>query len=181
MQQFAGWSSLINNWLSNQLDDNHNKFKCLPANAVFRFLWQSLNVTLASCLGLHQVLASCHNKCNMAKRTEECPQFCAVPRKSIKLLAETVGISCLSSEAAGALAEDVTYRIRQVIQVKNNYNHQNIPLGFMYINSVSFLVLVIYSCIYRHPFFWFLSGSVAVVTFDLFYLQCWSDLTMLVI
>ena len=71
----------------------------------------------------------------MAKRTEECPQFCAVPRKSIKLLAETVGISCLSSEAAGALAEDVTYRIRQVIQVKNNYNHQNIPLGFMYINS----------------------------------------------
>jgi hypothetical protein len=53
----------------------------------------------------------------MAKRTGVENQFCVVPRKSIKLLGESVGISYLSSEVAATVAEDASYRIRQSIQV----------------------------------------------------------------
>ena len=53
----------------------------------------------------------------MAKRAGVENQFCVLPRKSIKLLGERVGISHLSSEAAATLAEDASYRIRQSVQV----------------------------------------------------------------
>ena len=56
-------------------------------------------------------------KFKMAKRAGAENQFCVLPRKSIKLLAERVGISNLSSEVAASLAEDASYRIRQSVQV----------------------------------------------------------------
>ena len=56
----------------------------------------------------------------MAKRAGVESQYCVVPRKSIKLLGESVGIGYLSSEVASTLAEDASYRIRQSIQVLRN-------------------------------------------------------------
>ena len=56
----------------------------------------------------------------MAKRSGVENQFCVVPRKSIKLLGESVGIDYLSSEVAATLAEDASYRIRQTVQVSQN-------------------------------------------------------------
>lgn len=53
----------------------------------------------------------------MADCQPQSTQFCVFPKKSIRFLAESVGISCLPNEAAGALAEDVTYRVREVVQV----------------------------------------------------------------
>ena len=57
----------------------------------------------------------------MAKRTGVENQFCVVPRKSVKLLGESVGIGYLSSEVAATLAEDSSYRIRQTVQVNKTY------------------------------------------------------------
>ncbi|CAB3981135.1 TAF6-like RNA polymerase II p300 CBP-associated factor-associated factor 65 kDa subunit 6L, partial [Paramuricea clavata] len=57
----------------------------------------------------------------MAKRTGVENQFCVVPRKSIKLLGESVGISYLSSEVAATVAEDASYRIRQSIQSASQF------------------------------------------------------------
>ena len=56
----------------------------------------------------------------MAKRAGVESQYCVVPRKSIKLLGESVGIGYLSSEVASTLAEDASYRIRQSVQVLVN-------------------------------------------------------------
>ncbi|XP_028402861.1 TAF6-like RNA polymerase II p300/CBP-associated factor-associated factor 65 kDa subunit 6L [Dendronephthya gigantea] len=64
----------------------------------------------------------------MAKRTGLTGvenQFCVVPRKSIKLLGESVGIGYLSSEVAATLAEDSSYRIRQIVKNANQFVHHS--------------------------------------------------------
>lgn len=42
-----------------------------------------------------------------------------VPPESVKVVAESVGIASLPDQAASAMAEDATYRLKQVIQVSN--------------------------------------------------------------
>ena len=43
--------------------------------------------------------------------------------ESTKTIAESIGISSLSDEAASRLAEDTTYRLKQMIQVSAKYVH----------------------------------------------------------
>jgi transcription initiation factor TFIID subunit 6 len=40
-----------------------------------------------------------------------------LPLESVRVIAESVGVGGLRDEAATALAEDVTYRLKQVLQV----------------------------------------------------------------
>lgn len=71
----------------------------------------------------------------MAKRTGVENQFCVVPRKSIKLLGESVGINYLSSEVAASLAEDASYRIRQTVQVLQNINKSMVVIQYSAMKS----------------------------------------------
>lgn len=41
----------------------------------------------------------------------------AIPLESIKVISESIGISTLSDEAAKELADDISYRLKLVIQV----------------------------------------------------------------
>ena len=41
-----------------------------------------------------------------------------LPPESVKVIAESVGIGGLPDEAASSLADDCTYRLKQMIQVK---------------------------------------------------------------
>lgn len=49
-----------------------------------------------------------------------------LPGESIKVIAESVGISGIPDDAASVLAEDSSYRLKQIVQVSSLPN--NIPL-----------------------------------------------------
>lgn len=48
----------------------------------------------------------------------EVPQNSSIPLESVKVVAESLGISNLTDEAAKALADDISYRLRIIIQVR---------------------------------------------------------------
>ena len=52
-----------------------------------------------------------------AAKRKDTGQYCSLPRKTIKLLGESVGVGYLSNEVADSISEDASYRIRQIIQV----------------------------------------------------------------
>lgn len=44
-----------------------------------------------------------------------------VPKETVEVIAQSIGISNFSTDAALALAPDVEYRIREIMQVKINF------------------------------------------------------------
>jgi len=50
---------------------------------------------------------------------------CIVPKESLKIIAETVGISNISDELAQELASDVEYRIREVAYEAIKFMHHS--------------------------------------------------------
>jgi len=45
-----------------------------------------------------------------------------LPKESVKILAETVGIANLNDEVSAALAADVEYRLREIAQVTMSHS-----------------------------------------------------------
>ena len=46
-----------------------------------------------------------------------------LPKDSIKIIAEAVGVTNLPDEVAAAMASDVEYRIREITQVRTSHLH----------------------------------------------------------
>ncbi|XP_046859597.1 TAF6-like RNA polymerase II p300/CBP-associated factor-associated factor 65 kDa subunit 6L [Xenia sp. Carnegie-2017] len=56
-----------------------------------------------------------------AAKRKDIDQYCSLPRKTIKLLGESVGVGYLSNEVADSISEDASYRIRQIIQGASHF------------------------------------------------------------
>lgn len=66
----------------------------------------------------------------MASKPPEETRFTVLSHESVNLFAETIGITGLSTALSKSLAEDTTYRIRHIIQVKkDNKNEDHNPFG----------------------------------------------------
>ena len=48
-------------------------------------------------------------------------QFAVIPKETLHVYAESIGAPHLPDEVAGLLAEDASYRVRDVIQVSSRF------------------------------------------------------------
>lgn len=78
-----------------------------------------------------------------------------VPKENIEVIAQSIGINNLSSDVALALAPDVEYRLREIMQVLLNYFLFFSNCSFLLLFSLNFVSFAIFVFLY-FLWFWFL-------------------------
>lgn len=66
-----------------------------------------------------------------------CGKMSIVPKETIEVIAQSIGINNLSSDVALALAPDVEYRVREIMQV-HGFAHYHFLRHFFFFLNVSF-------------------------------------------
>lgn len=62
--------------------------------------------------------------------------------ESMKVIAESIGVGALPDDAAKELADDVSFKIKQIVQVRRHSRKMGLIQEWLYLDQISFKRLV---------------------------------------